>query len=65
MSMSVGSCTGAASPQAVSNAASSGDQVQGEAAVSVLKKAMETDASIAKTLIASVTGVGQELDVSG
>jgi hypothetical protein len=31
----------------------------------MLKKAMETDASIVQTLIASVTGVGQNLDVSG
>jgi hypothetical protein len=65
MSMSVGSCVGAASPQAVSEAASGKDQVQGEAAVSILKKAMEADASIVKTLIASATGVGNKLDVNG
>lgn len=65
MSMSVGSCVGAVSPQAVSEAASGKDQVQGEAAVSILKKAMDVDASIAKTLIASATGVGNKLDVNG
>jgi len=65
MSMSVGGCVGAASPEAVSEAASGKDQVKGEAAVSVLKKAMEADAAIVKTLIASATGVGQNLDVSG
>jgi hypothetical protein len=65
MSMSIGSCTGAVSPQAVSDAASSGNDVKGEAAVSVMKKAMDTDASIVKTLLASVTGVGQKLDVTG
>ncbi|HMJ55107.1 MAG TPA: hypothetical protein VK540_23685 [Polyangiaceae bacterium] len=65
MSLSVGSCVGAVSPENVSEAASGTDQVQGEAAVSMLKKAMETDASIVQTLIASVTGVGQNLDVSG
>ena len=56
---------GAVSPAAVSETASGKDQVQGEAAVSILKKAMETDASNIKTLIASATGVGQKLDVSG
>ena len=65
MSMSVGSCVGAASPESVSEAASGKDQVKGEAAVSVLKKAMETDADMVKTLIAAATGVGQKLDVQG
>jgi hypothetical protein len=57
MSVSIGSSVGAVSPAAVSNAASSGDQVRGEAAVSVLKKA--------KQLIAAATGIGQKLDVTG
>jgi hypothetical protein len=65
MSMSVGGCVGAVSPQAVSEAASGGNPVQGEAAVSILKKAIDTDANIAQQLIASITGVGQKLDVSG
>jgi hypothetical protein len=65
MNMSVAGCVGAASPEAVSEAASGKDQVKGEAAVLVLKKAMEADADIVKTLIASATGVGQNLDVSG
>ncbi|HMI82916.1 MAG TPA: hypothetical protein VK550_02425 [Polyangiaceae bacterium] len=65
MSMSVGGCVGAACPESVSEAASGRDQVKGEAAVSMLKKAMEADASTVKTLIASATGVGQKLDVNG
>lgn len=65
MSMSVGGSVGGVSPAAVSDVASGKDQVQGEAAVSILKKAMEADASTVKTLIASATGVGQKLDVSG
>jgi hypothetical protein len=65
MSMAIGSSVGAVSPAVVSEAASSGNQVQGEAAVSILKKAMENDANIAQQLIASATGVGQKLDVTG
>ncbi len=65
MSMSVGGCVGAASPQDVSEAASGKDQIKGEVAVRVLKKAMDADADIVKTLIASATGVGQKLDVNG
>jgi hypothetical protein len=65
MSVSIGSSVGAVSPAAVSNAASSGDQVRGEAAVSVLKKAIDSDADIAKQLIAAATGIGQKLDVTG
>ena len=65
MSMSVGSYAGAVSPEQVSEAASGKDQIQGEAAISMLKKAMEVDASTVKTLIASATGVGQKLDVNG
>ena len=64
MSIAIGICVSAASPQAVSAAASGRDQVKGEAAVSMLKKAMTIDADIAKKLIASATGVGQSLDVS-
>lgn len=65
MSMSVGGYVGAVSPEAVSEAASGKNQVKGEAAVSILKKAMEADASTVKELIASATGVGQKIDVSG
>jgi hypothetical protein len=65
MSMSVGSAVAAASPEAVSDAASGRNEVKGEAAVSVLKKAMEADATIIKTLIAAATGVGKNLDTSG
>lgn len=65
MSMSVGSCVGAVSPEAVSQAASGRDQIKGEAAVNILKKAMKADADTIMTLIASATGVGQKLDVSG
>jgi hypothetical protein len=65
MNMSVGSSVGVVSPQAVSEAASGKDQVQGEAAVSMMKKAMDLNASITQTLIASATGVGNKLDVSG
>jgi hypothetical protein len=65
MSVSVGGCVGAASPQDVSEAASGKDQIKGEAAVSILKKAMQADADTIKTLIASATGVGQKLDVNG
>ena len=57
MSMTVGSCVGAVSPESVSETASGKDQVQGEAAVSVLKKAMEVDADMVKTLIACGTDV--------
>ena len=63
--MSVGGCVGAASPQEVSEAASGKNQVKGEAAVSILKKAMKADADAVQTLIASATGVGQKLDVNG
>ena len=65
MSMSVGGCVGAVCPESVSETASGKDQVKGEAAVSILKKAMEADADAVKTLIASATGVGQKLDVTG
>ena len=65
MSMSIGGSVGAVSPEAVSETASGKNQVQGEAAVCILKKAMEADASTVKTLIASATGVGQKLDVTG
>jgi hypothetical protein len=65
MSISVGGCVGAVSTDNVSEAVSGNDQVKGEAAVSMLKKAMEADADVVKTLIASATGVGQKLDVNG
>ena len=65
MSMSVGGCVAAVCPEDVSEAASGSDQVQGQAAVSILKKAIDADADMIKTLIAAATGVGQKLDVQG
>ena len=65
MSMSLGGCVAAVSPEDVSEAASGTDQAKGEAAVSILKKAINADADMIKTLIAAATGVGQKLDVQG
>jgi hypothetical protein len=46
-------------------ASSAGAGVQGQMAIGVLKKAQQVDAESVKQLIASATGVGQKLDVTG
>jgi hypothetical protein len=63
MAMTVGS---ADSPlTAAASAAPDGNRVQGAMAVAVLKKAQQIDAEAVKLLIASATGIGQRLDVTG
>jgi hypothetical protein len=62
MGVGIGSFTAAAQG---SSAASSGSNVQTQASISVLKKAEQVDAESIRLLIASATGVGQRLDVTG
>ncbi len=63
MAMTVGSVDSPLTTAA--SAAPDGNQVQAQIAVAVLKKAQTIDAEAVKLLIASATGIGQRLDVTG
>ena len=52
-------------PVAASNSNDAANPVQEVSSVTVLKKAEDEQAEIARQLIASATGIGQNLDVKG